>query len=89
MVLIYGAWPSALGWIVVISWSFMLTTGPNMGTTKRNIFCSKYLIFNTRNYILSYDCRLGLGLSGHLKEKDTKQENLLILEFTENCEGPG
>ena len=26
-------------------------------------------IFNTRNYILSYDCRIGLGLSGHLKER--------------------
>ena len=64
MGLIYGAWPSALGWIVVISWSFMLTTGPNMGTTKTNIFCSKYLIFNTRNYIL-----ILMGLSGHLKER--------------------
>ena len=26
-------------------------------------------IFNTRNYILSYDYRIGLGLSGHLKER--------------------
>ena len=69
MGLIYGAWPSALGWIVVISWSFMLTTGPNMGTTKTNIFCSKYLIFNTRNYILSYDCRLGLGAVWSFEEE--------------------
>ena len=86
MGLIYGAWPSALGWIVVISWSFMLTTGPNMGTTKTNIFCSKYLIFNTRNYILSYDSRIGLGLSGHLKERHETGKSFDPEEFTENCE---
>ena len=39
---------------------------------KLNIFCSKYLIFNARNYILSYDWRLcltGAVLYGYLKEK--------------------
>ena len=72
MVLIYGAWPSALGWIAVISWSFMLTVGPNMGTTKNKQNRLSFLlnIFNTRNYILN---RI---LDGHFRG-DTKQEKLL------------
>ena len=51
--------------------SFMLTTGPNMGTTKTNIQTGFLLkIFNTRNYILN---RI---LDGHFRG-DTKQEKLL------------
>ena len=64
--------PPALGWIAVISWSFMLTVGPNMGTTKNKQNRLSFLlnIFNTRNYILN---RI---LDGHFRG-DTKQEKLL------------
>ena len=52
-------------------WSYpgVSCSQPAQTWEQQKLIFSAQNIFNTRNYILSYDCRIGLGLSGHLKER--------------------